>query len=52
MFEIIIELFKISLLLGFIVTVFVLWANFLQVAIEIFCDIIVNVVAFFGKVFR
>lgn len=52
MFEIIIELFKISLLLGFVGTVFILWANFLQVAIELFCDIIVNVIAFIGKVFR
>lgn len=50
MFEIIIELFKISFLLGLIVTAFVFGANLLQFAINIFCDIIVNVIAFIGKV--
>jgi hypothetical protein len=49
MFEIIIELFKISFLLGLIVTAFIFGANLLQFAINVFCAIIVNVIAFIGK---
>lgn len=52
MLEIIIQLFKISLLLGFIVTLFIVGGTALQVVINIFCDIIVNIVAFIGKVMR
>ncbi len=49
MFEIIIELFKISFLLGLIVTAFVFGANLLAFAINLFCSIIVEIVAFFGR---
>lgn len=52
MFEIIIELFKISFLFGLIVTAFIFGANLLRFAINIFCDIIVNVIVFIGKVIR
>lgn len=49
MFEVIIELFKISFALGVIVVAFIFGANLLQFAINVFCDIIVNVIAFIGK---
>jgi hypothetical protein len=52
MFEIIIELFKISFFLGLTVAAFIFGANLLQFVINIFCDIIVNVIAFIGKVIR
>jgi hypothetical protein len=52
MLEIIIYLIKISFLFGLCMALFIFGANLLHKTIDIFCDIIVEVIAFIGKVMR